>query len=363
VATSRVPPTLDRAAAYSWRLLVVGAAVAAGLWLLGRLLVVVIPVVVALLVARVLVPVVARLRRAGWRRGLAATVVLFGFILLLVGVLAFTGATIADEFDQLGPTISEGIDDLETWLVEDSPFDVERSDVRRWREELRDTFTDFGASSDSVLAGATLAAEIALGIVLSLFVTFFFLKDGDRFRDAALRPLTETRRELAFRMAARAWDALGGYLRGAATLGVVESVIMGVTLLLVGGELVAPVMVLTFLAAFVPIVGAIAAGTVTVLVALVTAGTGGALVVAIVAIVVQQLDNDLLAPVIYGRALRLHPMAVLLGIAASGALFGIVGVLLAVPVLAVTVNVLAEWRSFRQQRDGAVVAVPAQPPK
>jgi predicted PurR-regulated permease PerM len=125
-------------------------------------------------------------------------------------------------------------------------------------------------------------------------------------------------------------------------LGLVESVIIGITLFAVGGGLVAPVMVLTFAAAFIPIIGAIAAGVVATLVALVTGGTVPALIVAVVALVVQQLDNDLLAPIIYGRSLSLHPVAVLLSVVAGGALFGIPGTVLAVPLVAVTVNVTKE---------------------
>jgi predicted PurR-regulated permease PerM len=130
-------------------------------------------------------------------------------------------------------------------------------------------------------------------------------------------------------------------------------VLIGITSLLVGADLVAPVMLITFLAAFVPIVGAVVAGIIAVLVALVTAGTVPAVVVAIVAIVVQQLDNDLLAPVIYGRALQLHPLVVLLGIAAGGALFGFVGTIFAVPVLAVVLNAVDEVRGDRPD-DGPV---------
>jgi predicted PurR-regulated permease PerM len=352
--TPRVHPLVDRTASYAWRLLVIAAAVAGVLWLLGQLLVVAVPVFVALLLCRVLWPLVARLRRAGWRRGLAASAVLVGFLLVLGGVIAVTGATIVDEFDDLGPTVTEGLDDLETWLVEDSPFDVDREDLRRWRTEVGDAVSEFGRSSrGSVVAGAVVAAEVALGIVLSLVVAFFLLKDGDRFRDRLVRTVAPERRDLAGRAVRRAWDALGGYLRGAALLGVVEAVIMGAVLLLVGGDLVAPVMVITFLAAFVPIVGAILAALVTVLVALVTAGTTGALIVAAVALVVQQLDNDVLAPVIYGRAVRLHPVSVLLGIAAGGALFGIVGTLVAVPVLAVVANVIDELGGERRHVEDA----------
>jgi predicted PurR-regulated permease PerM len=136
------------------------------------------------------------------------------------------------------------------------------------------------------------------------------------------------------------------------TLGAIEAAVMAVTLLLVGADLVLPVAMITFLAAFVPIVGAIAAGIVATLVALATAGPLAAAVVAAVAVIVQQLDNDILAPVVYGRALRLHPLVVLVGIAAGGALFGLVGTLLAVPVLAVVWNVADEALSLsRSERD------------
>jgi predicted PurR-regulated permease PerM len=145
----------------------------------------------------------------------------------------------------------------------------------------------------------------------------------------------------------RGWDAAGGYLKGAAILGVVEAATIGLTLFFVGSSLVAPVMIITFLAAFIPIVGAVAAGVIATLVALVTAGTVPALIVAGVAIVVQQLDNDLLAPVIYGKAIRLHPLVILLGIAAGGALFGFVGTFFAVPFLAVALNAVDELRRDR----------------
>lgn len=143
-------------------------------------------------------------------------------------------------------------------------------------------------------------------------------------------------------MAARAWETVGGYLRGAALLGFVEGVAMGITLALVGAKLAAPVALVTFITAFVPFVGAIVSGVVAVLVALATGGVDAAAVVAAVAavtVVIQQFDNDLLAPLVYGRALNLHPVVVLLAITAGGALFGLAGSILAVPVTAVVVNV------------------------
>lgn len=338
--------TLAVAAAHSWRLLAIGLFLAGLAWLAGELLLVLVPMAVAALLSRVLAPISDRLRARGWRPGLAAAAALVGFLIVLAATIGGVGAAIANEADELGPTITEGLDEVEDWLVEDGPVEVERADIERWREQAGDTIARFvGRNGEAVASGAVLVGEIVVGAFLSLIVTFFYLKDGRRFVTAAIDRMPEARRPAIGRAARRGWEALGGFLRGAAVLGAVESVIIGIALWAVGGDLVIPVMVITMLGAFVPIVGAITAGVIATMVALVTAGTGGALVVAAVALIVQQLDNDLLAPVVYGRALQLHPLVVLLGITAAGALFGFVGTIFAVPALAVSINAAVELRA------------------
>lgn len=341
----RVHPFVERAGGYAWRLLAIGLAVAAFLWLLGQVLVVVVPVAVAYLLTRALAPVYGRLRRRNWRPALAAVTTVFGFLIVLGAILSVVGATFVNEFDELGNTITEGIDEIEQWLVEDSPFNISQADIDNWREQAGEALSSFvRANQSSVASGAVLVAEVVVGAVLAIIVTFFFLKDGRRMTSKSLLAIPAQSRDRANRMATRAWEAAGGYLRGAAVLGIVESIAIGTALLIVGASLIGPVMVLTFLAAFIPIVGAVVAGFIAVLVALVTAGLAQALIVAAIALVVQQLDNDVLAPVVYGRALRLHPLVILLGIVAGGALFGFVGTFFAVPVLAVGLNVLDEAR-------------------
>lgn len=337
---------VDVAGAYSWRLVGIALVVVGVVWLTGQLLVVLVPVAVAALLTRALMPVHRRLRRADLKPGLAATVAVLGFLVVLAAVLGFVGWSVAGEISELGPTLSEGLDDIERWIVEDGPFDVSQADVDEWRATAGDALSSFmqAGGGDSVVSGALLAGEVVIGGVLALIVTFFMLKDGRRGVDAVIARMSPGRRDVTRRAALRAWEAAGGYLRGAALLGLVESVIIGLTLLLVGADLVVAVMLITFLAAFIPIVGAVAAGIVGVLVALATAGIVPAAIVAAVAIVVQQLDNDLLAPVVYGRALQLHPLVILLGIAAGGSLFGFVGTFFAVPVLAVTINAAHEAR-------------------
>jgi len=345
-----VHPVVVTLGAYAWRLVAIAAVVVGAIWLLGEIKVVVVPVLVAILLTRVLEPVASKLRARGARPGLAAASALLGFFALVALVVWLIGPSVLDEFENLGPTLTEAVDDVEAWLVEDAPVEISRADIDRAREMFVDRVSEMARSPDGGFTGAaSLLVEIPTGGVLALFLTFFMLKDGGRFTAWVRRQLPEPRRELADVLGRRSWRSLGGFLRGAALLGLVEGIAIGVTVWLVGGELVAPIVVVTFAAAFVPILGAIVAGVIAVLVTLVTSGLAQALVVAAVAIVVQQLDNDLLAPVVYGRMLSIHPVAILVGVVAGGALFGILGTLFAVPVLVVAIGVLEDLHHHRSE--------------
>ncbi len=338
-----VPRALELLAAWSWRLLVVGAAGLAVLWVVGRAWVAVLPLVVALFLSRVLVVPYAALCRRGWRSGIAAAVTVLGLVVTLAGIGAIVGFSVAQEADDIGSAVSEALDDLEDWLVEDSPFDVERSDVDELRADVGDSISDAASSSgDSIASGTVLALEVLASVVLGLVITFFALKDGDRFLRWVHSVVPGPHRAHVERAAQRSWATLGGYLRGAALLGALEGAVIGTTMALAGASLALVVGVVTFLAAFVPVLGAVVAGGLAVLVTLATAGWAPALVVLVVAVVVQQLDNDLLAPYIYGRALEIHPVVILVTITAGGALFGIAGTFLAVPTVAVASNIVEE---------------------
>jgi putative heme transporter len=338
-AGPRVHPRVDRLAAYSWRLLVIAAAAVGLLWLARQLAPVLIPATVALFLTRLLTPISDRLRDR-LRPGLAAAAAMVVLLAAIVGLSWLVVPPIADEAAALPETISQAIDDIERWLVEDSPFEISREAVDRFRTRTADRLRDLLLSSGGrVVDGATLAAEIVAGLFLSLLFTFFMLRDGARFSRWLRSRLRPGQRERAQRAAQRGWSTLGGYLRGAAMLGIVESIAIGLALVVAGGALVVPVMVLTFVAAFVPILGAVVAGVTATLVALVTGGVVSAAIVAAVALGVQQLDNDVLAPWVYGRSLALHPVVILVSVVGGGALFGIAGTLLAVPVVAVAVSV------------------------
>ena len=345
-SSAKVSTPVDRTAAYAWRFLAIGLAGYAGLWLVGKLLVVVVPVFLAVLVARGVSPISFWLQSHRWKPSLAALATLGGFLLLFVGVIGLAGARLTSEFDQLGSTISEGIDDVKVRLLDSKTLDLNQADLDRFSDRISNSVSEFFSSDQgALLSGAASVGKAILGIFLTLIVTFFLLKDGATFWKTVTGWFPSGRQDLVQRCGQRAWDALGGYLRGAALLGVVEATVVGITLAVLGAKLIMPVMLVTLIAAFVPIVGAVAAGLVAVLVALATVGTSGALIMAVVAIVLQQLDNDLLAPVIYGRALRIHALTILLGITAGGALFGFLGSVFAVPVIAVVLNVSHELRS------------------
>jgi putative heme transporter len=346
-----VHPVVARAGAYAWRLIGIGIVGWAVLELLSALWVLVLAGAASLLLSRVLDPVANILRRRGVRPALVATITLGGFLLVMAGIVTLLTPSIIDEFSDLGPTLEQSVDDLEAWLVEDSPFDISRQDLDDFRDEAGDRARKALESQGGALVSRTVVAfEVVTGLVLSLVATFFVLKDGDRFCRWLLTFVPRERQPLARRLAARAWETLGGYLRGSATLGLIEAVIIGGTVWIVGGALALPVAVITFFAAFLPFAGAVLAGAVAVLVTLVSAGVTPAVIVLVVAVVVQQLDGDLLAPIVYGRNLELHPLVVLGAVVAGSALFGAFGGILAVPVTAVVVNVGAEWRAYNRER-------------
>lgn len=348
----RVPRWLEVATAWSWRLLVVGFAVLALGIVAARLRIVLLPLGVALLLSTVLVPV----RRFFTDRGVPLALAMLGTVVVFFGTIVFVGWVIVpplvDEFSGLDTTLDAATDDVSEWLV-DGPLNLDRDLVEDARKRIEKSAEDARLSEGALVDGATLAGELFAGLLLTLVVTFFLVKDGPEMQRALLAKFSERRQRQLRAAGGGAWSALGGYLRGAASLGLLEGVVIGITMLLVGADLAIPVAALTFLAAFFPFVGAIAAGVIAVSVTLVTSGTAPAAIVAVVAIVVQQLDGDLLAPVVYGRALHLHPLAVIVALTTGAAVAGIIGAFIAVPVVAVVLRAAAAVRELDTDRTGS----------
>ena len=337
--------TFRRVSDVAWRTVGIGIVAYAVGVVLWRLRLVLVPVFIALLLCSALVPLVERLERRGWRTLLATWVVFLGFLAVVGGLLGVIVPRTASQLGDTGDAISQGLQDLEDWLVT-GPFDMERSSVEEYTDDPGESLIDLArSSSDRLTEGAVLVGEALAGALLALVLTFLLLKDGRQLQAWALERTPHRHRELVSELAGAAWNALSGFLRGAALLGVVEGLIIGVAVWIVGGSLAVSIGLLTFLAAFFPIVGAVVAGAIASLVTLATAGSKEALIVLAVAIVVQQLDADLLAPFSYGRSLRLHPALVLVALSAGGILGGILGAFLAVPLTAVAVAVgSVVWR-------------------
>jgi putative heme transporter len=334
-----VPPSLVRLAAWSWRLLVVLTAAGLLLYLLIVLKVIVVPVIVALFLATLLVPLVGWLEGHGWRHLGAVLAVFGGAVLVLVAIIAGFVPLIGNELDTLRQRADEGVAEVQRYIAS-RPFGLSQADLNRYLDQARQRFTENSSGlTRGAVAGVTVVGELVTGLILCLFLTFFFVKDSARFTrwilDFAGRHREAQLRELGTRSA----TAVSGYLRGQASVGLVDAVFIGIGLAIVGVPLVVPLAFLTFVAAFLPLVGAFVAGALAALVALVTKGLTAALIVVGLTVLVQQLEGHLLAPLLLGRAVSLHPVVIILALAAGSILGGIIGAFLAVPIAAVVTAV------------------------
>ena len=334
-----VPPALQKLAAWSWRLLVVLGAAGLVLYLLILLKVIVVPVIVALFLATLLVPLVRWLEARGWRHLTAVVAVFVGVVLLLAGIIAGFIPLIGNELVTLRQRADEGVAEVQRFIAS-RPFGLSEADLNRYLDQARQRFTENSTGlTHGAVHGVTVIGELLTGLILSLFLTFFFVKDSERFTrwilDFAGRHREAHLREIGIRSA----TAVSGYLRGQATVGLVDAVFIGIGLAIVGVPLVVPLSFLTFVAAFLPLVGAFAAGALAALVALVTKGLTAALIVIGITVLVQQLEGHLLAPLLLGRAVSLHPVVIILALAAGAILGGIIGAFLAVPIAAVVTAV------------------------
>lgn len=338
-----VPPALQTAAAVGWRVLVVAAALILAALILARLTLVFIPFVIALLLATFLVPPARWLRERGIPDTLAAIVVVVVALGLLGVVVWLIAPQVADEFSDVGVNLREAVDRAERRLV-DLGVGEERLEryVDQAEAEIR---ARSGTILGGVLAGAALVIEVLIGAVLALFLLFFFVKDGERIWRWFVGLFPASRRADVRQIGELSWLTLGGYLRGTSIVALFDALFIGLALLVVGVPLVLPLAVLTFFGGFFPIVGAFIAGSVAVLVALVTEGLVAALIILGAIILVQQLEGNLLQPFIVGRAVQLHPVAVLLAVTAGGVIWGLIGAFIAVPLAAVVNKAASYLRS------------------
>jgi putative heme transporter len=333
-AEAAVPYPLRVAAAVSWRALaVIGMIIVVG-YVLIALRVVVIPVAVALLLTALLVPVVDWLTRHRVPRGLATTVVLIAGLSLISGLLTFVIQAFVAGLPALQVQVASSIQQIRAWLQE-PPFGLPPVNLQSLLDSLSASVSaNRSAITSGALSTAFTVGQYLAGAALALFTLIYFLHSGRSMWHFLLRGVPRSARARVDVAGQRGFESLVGFIRATVVVAVMDAVGIGLGLFAVGAPLVLPLAALTFLAAFIPIVGAVVSGVVAVLVVLVANGPVPALIVLGVVIGVQQLEGNVLQPLLMGRAVQLNGVAVVLAVAVGSVLAGIAGALLAVPLLA-----------------------------
>ncbi|MFD3502746.1 AI-2E family transporter [Streptomyces sp. NPDC058676] len=350
LSSPRARAALRTSARVSVDLLLVLVMLAVTLWTLGRMWSVVWPLIVGLLLTTLTWPLARFLRRRGWPAALAAAVVTVLFLLVALGVVALIAVPVASQSGELTDGVVEGVQKLRDWAA-GPPLNIGDAQVTKAIDTAVARAQDgLGNMVSTVVTGVSTVVNGVVTAVLALFLMFFFLKDGPRFLPWLARQLPGRLATDIPTVAARSWDTLGAFVRSQAAVGLLDAVLIGLGLWIVGVPLVLPLAVLTFVSAFVPIVGALFAGFVAVLIALVSNGLTDALIVLAIIVVVQQLEGNVFQPMIQSRGLGLHAAVILLAVTLGGSLSGIVGSLLAVPVAALIAVV---WNYVREQLSDA----------
>ena len=329
-----VPRLLQQAAAWAWRLLLVGLLIYVAFRVASALRLVVLPSIAALLLTALLQPLTARLRRTGmpslaatWCTVLAAVVVLTG-----IGILAAN--RVSADYPRLQKEVKHTAHEVQSSLA-GSPFHLNSARLDQYYDE----FAHFLSQHQSLIAGTVVTGgkiflEVLTGLILMIFITFFLLKDGERIWAWLIRGLPPEARRRAGNAGPAAWTALVNYIRGTTAVAAIHAVVIGLALWILGVPLLVPLIIVVFLAAYIPLVGILVAGALAILVTLGTKGWIAAVILLGVFLLENQVESHLLQPLVVGRIVRLHPLAIILVLAVGGVVAGIAGAIVAVPTAA-----------------------------
>jgi putative heme transporter len=325
----------------AWAMIGIGAALAVAGILAGQLALIVVPVVLALFPATLLVPVAAKLKQVGVPDALAGLLSMLLAFILIGGVIGAMIPLVLADAPELAESAGEGIQQIEQFL-EDDPLGLGLGGPAELLEAAREQVGEIGQFAGQAAGAAATAFEVIAGLLLLFVVLFFYLKDGRRLAEGVISVAPASSRSRLRRAADRSWDTLGSYFRGQLLVALVDAVFIGIGLLVLGVPLAVPLAVLIFFGGLFPIVGAVATGGLAVLVALADAGLTTALIVLGLVLVVQQLESNVLEPLILGKAIDLHPIVVLLAITTGAVTLGILGAFLAVPVAAIIGRIIGD---------------------
>ena len=324
-----------KAAAWSWRLLAIFGAVLAVLWVVIKLEVIVVPVLLATLATAFLLPVVDLLTRRGLPRGAAVAVVLLSSIVVMGGILTFVVFQFIDGAPALVEQVTRSIDGARKWLTEGPILHLSSEQINSVGQTAIDALKNNQSKLTSgVFSTAGALTEIITGMLLVLFTLIFLLHGGRDIYEFVTRIVPASVRERVRDAGRAGFGSLIGYVRATFVVALVDAVGIGTGLAIMGVPLALPLASLVFLGAFVPLVGAVLTGFVAVVVALIAKGWIYALIALGLIIAVQQLEAHVLQPIVMGRAVSVHPLAVVLAIAGGGVMAGVIGALIAVPIVA-----------------------------
>lgn len=329
-----VPRGIEVTAAWAWRLLLIAAGGYLLLWLMRFFAEITVPVAIATLLTALTIGGVDWLSRTGVPRLLATFIVVIGLLVFVVGMLALVGQQLSTQFVDLRANVIEGISQVQDW-AQQGPLNLSDAQLSSWV----DAGTDAIATSDSdmvartVAVGATLGSFLA-GFFIALFSLFFFLYEGDRIWAWVVALTPAATRDRVHSSGATAWRSLTAFVRATVLVALVDAVGIGLSAWALGVPLAFAIAVLVFLGAFVPLLGAFVSGLVAVLVALVAQGPVVAALMLLAVLAVQQLESQVLQPFLMGHIVAVHPLAIILAIAAGVTVAGVVGALIAVPLAA-----------------------------
>jgi len=347
-----------RVATLSLRFLLVCAALVVAWYIAGQLWVVLLPILLGLLLATVLWPPVRFLRGRGAPPALAAAVVVMVSLLLFFGLLGGLAPQVTSQAEELADQVTAGLGQVQGY-VSGPPFNLGEDQVGRTVDNAINSLQSNAQNIASrVLSGAAAAGSLLVTSLLALVLCFFYLKDGPKFLPWLSGLVGPRAAPHVSAVSQRSWVTLSGFVKAQAAVGLVDAVFIGVGLAVLGVPLALPLAVLVFFGAFIPIIGAVFTGVLAALVALVTQGPTTALIVIGLVLVVQQLEGNVLQPILVGRTMDLHPALVIIAVTAGGTLAGITGAFLAVPVVAVGAVLVR----YARQQLAEVEPGPGSPP-
>lgn len=372
VDDASVEPVVRKTAAWAWRLLVILAAAVALLWVVKKLEIIVVPVLVALLLSALLVPVVDWLDRRGLPRGGAVALVLLGGFAFLGGILAFVILQFIDGLPGLTEQVTQSIESTRRWLM-NGPTHLRSEQIDSAGNAAIEALHNNQAKLTSgALSTAATVTELVTAAVLVLFTLIFFLYGGRNIWKYVVQVIPSDVRDRVHEAGNAGYGSLIGYIRATFLVALTDAAGVGAGLAIMGIPLALPLASLVFLGAFIPLIGALVSGLLAVVVALLAKGIVYALITLGVLIAVNQIEAHLLQPLVMGRAVSIHPLAVVLAIATGGVLAGIVGALLAVPTVAFLNNAFqvllapnpeVEAEKQTEEADEKTAIVQAEPDK